>query len=165
MEESEGENYPVVHHRLVQNRVMMMLTPVREVFHLVTTDWWIEEVNMRIQPWRQIEVGQDMHYASVTSPLSMEDNHSRARSILSLSEQTPLPQHNQVGKYLLFWNCRGTRNKRFKRNMRELVQIHKPDLIVLLETKVEFSSMGMFFNQMRFTTSAHVDPIGKSGGI
>ncbi|KAI8019705.1 hypothetical protein LOK49_LG04G01246 [Camellia lanceoleosa] len=66
---------------------------------------------------------------------------------------------------LLIWNCRGASNKRFKRNMRELVRIHKSDLLVLMETKVEFSAMGMFFNRMGFTTSAHVDPIGRSGGI
>lgn len=34
-----------------------------------------------------------------------------------------------------------------------------------METKVEFNSMGMFFNRMGFTTSSHVDPIGRSGGI
>ncbi|XP_028127267.1 uncharacterized protein LOC114323788 [Camellia sinensis] len=66
---------------------------------------------------------------------------------------------------LLIWNYMGAGNKKFKRNLCELVQIHKPDLLVLMETKVELASMGMFFNQMGFITSAHVDPIGRSGGI
>ncbi|KAL7163193.1 hypothetical protein ACSBR2_039314 [Camellia fascicularis] len=61
---------------------------------------------------------------------------------------------------LLIWNCWGAGNKKVKRNLRELVLIHKPDLMVLMETKVDLASMGMFFNQMGFTTSAHVDPIG-----
>ncbi|XP_028117920.1 uncharacterized protein LOC114315507 [Camellia sinensis] len=60
---------------------------------------------------------------------------------------------------------RGAGNQRFKRTMRELVQIHKPELLILMETKVEFKSMGMFFNCMGFTAFAHVDPIGCSGGI
>ncbi|XP_028057277.1 uncharacterized protein LOC114261234 [Camellia sinensis] len=49
--------------------------------------------------------------------------------------------------------------------MRELVQIYKPQLVVLMETKVDFKTMGFFFNGMGFTASAHVDPIGRSGGI
>ncbi|KAL7222108.1 hypothetical protein ACSBR1_023926 [Camellia fascicularis] len=38
-------------------------------------------------------------------------------------------------------------------------------MLILMETKVEFNSMGMFFNRMGFTASSHVDPIGRSGGI
>ncbi|KAL7262295.1 hypothetical protein ACSBR1_000638 [Camellia fascicularis] len=66
---------------------------------------------------------------------------------------------------MLIWNCRGAGNQRFKRTMRELVQIHKPELLILMETKVEFTSVGMFFNCMGFTASAHVDLIGRSEGI
>ncbi|KAI7994084.1 Puromycin-sensitive aminopeptidase [Camellia lanceoleosa] len=61
-------------------------------------------------------------------------------------------------------NPKGAGNKKFKWNMRELVQIHKPKLVVLMETKVQFKAMGLFFNGMGFTASAHVDPIGHSGG-
>ncbi|KAI8032770.1 hypothetical protein LOK49_LG01G00012 [Camellia lanceoleosa] len=165
MEEEEGENYPMEQHRVTQHRVLLIITPEKEVFHLITSEWWMEEVNMRIQPWRQIEARQERHYVSVNPPLSMEVNHSRARGFLDFSAQTPLPQLTQSSMDLLIWNCRGAGNKRFKRNMRELVRIHKPNLLVLLETKVEFSAMGMFFNRMGFTTSAHVDPIGRSGGI
>ncbi|KAL7211640.1 hypothetical protein ACSBR2_014486 [Camellia fascicularis] len=66
---------------------------------------------------------------------------------------------------LLVWNCRKADNKRFKRNLRELVQIHKSDIIVLMETKVELIAIGMFFNCMKFTASTHVDPVSRSGGI
>ncbi|KAL7218868.1 hypothetical protein ACSBR2_012022 [Camellia fascicularis] len=165
MEEEEGENYPMEQHRVTQHRVLLIITPEKEVFHLITSEWWMEEVNMRLQPWRQIEARQERHYVSVTPPLSMKVNHSRARGFLDFSAQTPLPQLTQSSMDLLIWNYRGAGNKRFKRNMRELVRIHKPYLLVLLETKVEFSAMGMFFNRMGFTTSAHVDPIGRSGGI
>ncbi|XP_028106480.1 uncharacterized protein LOC114305569 [Camellia sinensis] len=66
---------------------------------------------------------------------------------------------------LLIWNCRGADNKVFKRTMKELVQTHKPSILVLMETKVELSSLGQFFNKMRFTASSHVDSVGRSGGI
>ncbi|KAL7177603.1 hypothetical protein ACSBR2_030877 [Camellia fascicularis] len=59
----------------------------------------------------------------------------------------------------------GAGNARFRRNLRELVRLHQPDMMVLMETKVEISSMGMFFNNLGYTASTHVDPIGRSGGI
>ncbi|KAL7228900.1 hypothetical protein ACSBR2_007568 [Camellia fascicularis] len=66
---------------------------------------------------------------------------------------------------LFIWNCRGAGNARFRRNLRELVRLHQPDMMVLMETKVEISTMGMFFNNLGYTASTHVDPIGRSGGI
>ncbi|KAI7984919.1 hypothetical protein LOK49_LG14G01355 [Camellia lanceoleosa] len=66
---------------------------------------------------------------------------------------------------LLFWNCRGTGNNTFKRNLKEILRIHKPDILVLMETKVSLSSMGMFFNNLGFTASTSVDPTGRAGGI
>ncbi|KAI8025928.1 hypothetical protein LOK49_LG02G00273 [Camellia lanceoleosa] len=61
--------------------------------------------------------------------------------------------------------CRGAGNNTFRCNMRELLQTHKPRIIVLLETKVMLSSMGNFFSNMGFSTATIVDPIGRSGGI
>lgn len=66
---------------------------------------------------------------------------------------------------MLFWNCRGAGNNKFKRTIKELIKTHKSDLLVLMETKVDLQSMGMFFNTLGLTTTAHVDPIGRSGGI
>ncbi|KAI8024910.1 hypothetical protein LOK49_LG02G03969 [Camellia lanceoleosa] len=66
---------------------------------------------------------------------------------------------------ILLWNCRGAGNDRFKRNLRDIVRLHRPNMIILLETKVELSTMGMFFNQLGFMASTHVDPVGRSGGI
>ncbi|XP_028094913.1 uncharacterized protein LOC114294916 [Camellia sinensis] len=66
---------------------------------------------------------------------------------------------------LLIWNCRGAGNKVFRRTMKELEKIHRPSIIVLMETKIELSLMGSFFNKLGFTTSSHVDPVGRSVGI
>ncbi|KAI8011548.1 hypothetical protein LOK49_LG06G02178 [Camellia lanceoleosa] len=49
--------------------------------------------------------------------------------------------------------------------MRELISNHKPEIIILMETKVPFSSMGNFFNNMGFTAATIVDPVGRAGGI
>lgn len=96
---------------------------------------------------------------------SIEDNLQAIRGYLALDSQGPLPQLDLLSMDLLIWNCRGAGNNKFKRNMRDLVQIHKPDLVVLMETKVEFKAMGLFFNGMGFTASAYVDPIGRSGAF
>ncbi|KAI8001392.1 hypothetical protein LOK49_LG09G02886 [Camellia lanceoleosa] len=49
--------------------------------------------------------------------------------------------------------------------MKELKKNHRPSIIVLMETKIDLSSMGSFFNKLGFTASSHVDPVGRSGGI
>ncbi|XP_028105122.1 uncharacterized protein LOC114304168 [Camellia sinensis] len=55
--------------------------------------------------------------------------------------------------------------KVFRRTMKELEKNHKPSIIVMMETKIDLSSMGSFFNKLGFTASSHIDPVGKSGGI
>ncbi|KAI7980463.1 hypothetical protein LOK49_Contig144G00001 [Camellia lanceoleosa] len=49
--------------------------------------------------------------------------------------------------------------------MREFVQIHRPDILILMETKVEFKSVEMFFNCMGLIAFTHVDPTGRGGDI
>ncbi|KAI7994851.1 hypothetical protein LOK49_LG11G00261 [Camellia lanceoleosa] len=99
----------------------------------------------------------------VGSEQSNDDAHTRERSVSprhhrlvdrgsTHEDPTMEPDRSRAGHALCHSNL-------------PTVDIHIPDLIVLLETKVEFSSMGIFFNEMGFTTSAHVDPIGRSGGI
>lgn len=49
--------------------------------------------------------------------------------------------------------------------MRELIKSHHPSILILMETKVLYSSMGNFFNNIGFTAATIVDPVGRSGGI
>ncbi|KAI7989599.1 hypothetical protein LOK49_LG13G01930 [Camellia lanceoleosa] len=163
--EEEGENYPTEHHKLTQQRVSVCLTPGKEAFHLVTAEWWNEEVKLRIQAWRQVDASQERHYISMNPLKSMTENHQAMKGYLRIDSQSPLPNQEIPSMDLLIRNCGGAGNKKFKRTLRELVQIHKPELVVLMEPKVEFKDMGMFFNCMGFTASAHVNPIGRSGCI
>ncbi|KAI7997893.1 hypothetical protein LOK49_LG10G00683 [Camellia lanceoleosa] len=90
----------------------------------------------------------------------------KVRKILGTPDFGPLSSFpNSMSMKLLIWNCKRAGNKVFKRTMKELVQTHKPFILVLMETKVELSSMGQFFNKMGFTASSHVDPMGHNGGI
>ncbi|KAI7986729.1 hypothetical protein LOK49_LG14G00747 [Camellia lanceoleosa] len=88
------------------------------------------------------------------------------RKILGIPYFAPLPNFpNSVSMKLLIWNCRGADNKVFRRTMKELEKNHKPSIIVLMETKIDLSSMSLFFNKLGFTASSHVDPVGRSGSI
>ncbi|GMP28899.1 hypothetical protein CsSME_00004248 [Camellia sinensis var. sinensis] len=90
----------------------------------------------------------------------------KVREILGTPYYVPLPSFPKaISMKLLIWNCRGAGNKAFKHTLKELEKNHKPSIIVLMETKVDLSSMGLFFNKLGFTTSSHIDPIGKSGGM
>ncbi|KAL7204622.1 hypothetical protein ACSBR2_017660 [Camellia fascicularis] len=66
---------------------------------------------------------------------------------------------------LLFWNCCGAGNKIFKHNLVEIIPSHKPEILILMETKVAFCRMGNFFNRLGFTTSTIVDPVGRVSGF
>ncbi|KAI7979491.1 hypothetical protein LOK49_Contig323G00002 [Camellia lanceoleosa] len=49
--------------------------------------------------------------------------------------------------------------------MKELEKTRRSSIMVLMETKVELSSMEQFFNKLGFTALSHVDLVGRSGGI
>ncbi|KAI7986949.1 hypothetical protein LOK49_LG14G01230 [Camellia lanceoleosa] len=87
------------------------------------------------------------------------------KSILGLSEAENWPTIPMSSMDLLIWNFKGVGNDRFWRNLRDLVQMHKPDMVILMETKVELNKMGMFFNNLGYIASTHLDPIVRSGGI
>ena len=55
---------------------------------------------------------------------------------------------------ILSWNCRGAGNEDFRNSFTELIRVHKPDLVILIETKVSFSSTGNFFNNLGFSLLA-----------
>ncbi|KAI7997777.1 hypothetical protein LOK49_LG10G02359 [Camellia lanceoleosa] len=97
---------------------------------------------------------------------SVEDDHRRIRSIIKeLAVRDPPPYPSMDLLRLLFWNCRGAGNNKFKRNIVEIIKTYKPEILVLMETKVAYSQMSNFFNSLGFTASSIVDPVGRVGGI
>ncbi|XP_028100952.1 uncharacterized protein LOC114300280 [Camellia sinensis] len=96
----------------------------------------------------------------------MVNDRIRVQKIIGIPDYCPLPDYpNSSSMKLLVWNCRGAGNKVFKRNLRKFISIHKLTILVLIETKVQLSSMGLFFNKLGFTASTHMDPVGKCSGI
>ncbi|KAI7983920.1 hypothetical protein LOK49_LG15G02171 [Camellia lanceoleosa] len=102
----------------------------------------------------------------MASMRSVTQDHRRIRSVLPGLAFEPLLNYPSMDSMkILIWNCHGARNNTFKRNLRELLRTHKPEILVLMETKVTFSSLGNFFNNLCFSASIVVDPIGRMGGI
>ncbi|XP_028090631.1 uncharacterized protein LOC114290833 [Camellia sinensis] len=143
----------------------MFLEPEKEVYHHVGIDWWLEDVKLLIQPWWEIDSHNVRHMVLMKPAKPLEEDQKNVRNILGLSETEDWPTHKLSSMDILIWNCRGAGNARFRRNLCELVRLHKLDMIIHMETKVELNTMGMFFNNLGFTTLTHVDPIGRSGDI
>ncbi|KAL7161501.1 hypothetical protein ACSBR2_042044 [Camellia fascicularis] len=66
---------------------------------------------------------------------------------------------------ILIWNCQGNGNNTFRRKKREVIRNHNPGILILMETKVTYSSMGNFFNNLGYTASTVIDPAGRARGI
>ncbi|KAI7994974.1 hypothetical protein LOK49_LG11G01739 [Camellia lanceoleosa] len=102
----------------------------------------------------------------MASMRSMDQDHRRICSILPNLAIDLLPLFPSMDSLkILIWNCRGAGNSTFRRNIRNLIQSHKLGILVLMETKVLYSSMGNFFSNMGFTITTIVDPIGRSCGF
>ncbi|KAI8019049.1 hypothetical protein LOK49_LG04G00938 [Camellia lanceoleosa] len=106
------------------------------------------------------------HSIQIASMRAVEADHKRIRSILKDWVTDSLLTFPSIDLLkLLIWNCRGAGHKTFKCNLVEILRSHKPEILILMETKLAFSKMGNFFNHLGFTASTIVDPIGKVGGI
>ncbi|XP_028112975.1 uncharacterized protein LOC114311106 [Camellia sinensis] len=153
-------------HQNQTSAVALLLGPETEVAHLVAFAWWIEQIRMTIVlSWEGLNP-QPVHSIQMASMRSEVDDRRRIRSIVKdLVSDSPLTYPSMDLLCLLFWNCQGAGNNNFKRNLNDIIRTHKPEILVLLETKVPFSKMGNFFNRLGFTASTIVDPVGRVEGI
>ncbi|KAL7194368.1 hypothetical protein ACSBR1_034722 [Camellia fascicularis] len=140
MENDEINLPPMIVHRMEGNATRLFLEQRIETIHRVDTIWWIEQIKLRIEPGS---------VASVPAWL-----------------QTPSPSFPSMDYLnMLIWNCRGVENNTFKRNMKELFNTHKPAILILMETKVTYSSMGNFFNNLGISACTIIDLVRRSKGI
>ncbi|KAL2931584.1 hypothetical protein RDABS01_036994 [Bienertia sinuspersici] len=66
---------------------------------------------------------------------------------------------------VLLWNCRGAARKGFRRNLWQLYRDHKPDFVILTETRVNLNSAKYWLEEFPFNSMEVVEPIGFTGGI
>lgn len=64
---------------------------------------------------------------------------------------------------LIVWSCRGCNREDFRRNVRALVDWHKPPLVALDETKM--SDHQTLLENFPFNNMIQVPAIGRSGGL
>ncbi|CAL5336206.1 unnamed protein product [Camellia sinensis] len=163
---TNGPKIEVEEHVKQHNSVSLLLDPEKEAIHLIAFVWWIEQVRMRIEPSWEDTTAHPFHSIQIASLRSVENDHRRIRSIitdLATSDPPIFPSMDLLR--LLFWNCRDAGNNTFKRNLVEIIKAHKPEIIVLMETKVAFSKLANFFNRLGFTASTIIDPVGRVRGI
>ncbi|KAL7207488.1 hypothetical protein ACSBR1_029440 [Camellia fascicularis] len=154
----EMEIPEVLHHKITYNQMYIAIDPEIEAIHLIASEWWIEEARVMIE-LNMESYGSQTHNLKIGSTRAMVSDLIRVRKILGTPDFCPLPNFPKS------LSMKGAGNKVFKRNLREIISNHKPSIVVLMETKVQLSSMGLFFNKLGFTASTHVDPVSKCGGI
>uniref|UniRef100_A0A803LKW3 RNase H type-1 domain-containing protein n=1 Tax=Chenopodium quinoa TaxID=63459 RepID=A0A803LKW3_CHEQI len=71
----------------------------------------------------------------------------------------------KAGMSILLWNARGIARRTFKKNFRQLLKDHDPEVVILTETKVKKSGVEELIENLPFNSFEVVDPVGLSGGI
>lgn len=110
--------------------------------------------------------GMDNHVVVKKSSWLKEKAINRALNLLGITSDISQENNLLMDCFnILIWNCRGAGNDRFERNFSDLMSVQKPQVVDLLETKVSLDAIGLFFKTFGLTTTIHVDPMGKIGGI
>ncbi|KAI8028051.1 hypothetical protein LOK49_LG02G03698 [Camellia lanceoleosa] len=152
--------------QMMHSAVGSYLEPESEAIHQVNIAWWIDETRLNIEPRWQSVGGRILQATQMAALRPFTLSKSLVSGILGLSPSEPLPEFpNCSSMNIMLWNCRGAGNKIFRRNFKEIIRTHRPDVVALFESKVLFSSMGLFFNNLGYTASTIVDPVGRVGGI
>ncbi|KAK5833748.1 hypothetical protein PVK06_017602 [Gossypium arboreum] len=66
---------------------------------------------------------------------------------------------------LFCWNCRGLANPSIVCELKQLLVVNNPDVIVLSETKMQANNFTQIRNACRITSCLAVSSNGRSGGL
>ena len=66
---------------------------------------------------------------------------------------------------ILVWNCRGAGNSNFRRNFLNLNRLHRPSIVVIMETRISSARANDLSFNLGFDSVCHSDVNGFSGGI
>ena len=66
---------------------------------------------------------------------------------------------------IIVWNCRGALKPNFQRHVSELVRIHNPDILVVMETRVGGDRAKEITDRLPFDGAIIVKTMGFAGGI
>jgi exonuclease III len=63
------------------------------------------------------------------------------------------------------WNCRGAASSAFYRSCKHYLDIHKPEVMVIMETRVDPKKLNKTIKLLGFDHMHHTDCRGFAGGI
>lgn len=66
---------------------------------------------------------------------------------------------------IVCWNCRGAASSDFRRNIKNLLFMHKPNIVIITEPRISGQRASQVINGIGYDGFEVVDPIGFSGGI
>ena len=66
---------------------------------------------------------------------------------------------------ILVWNCRGAGNEDFLGVIRDLISVHDPVILVLVETRISGDRADEVSRRIGFSSSTRMETQGFSGGI
>lgn len=121
------------------------------------------EIGMSISP---LSTGNaNLHSISFTPSQTNHNMHPPPKGLegkhQSISKATP----ESLPRKLLSWNCRGAGDFKFMQAVKDLVQLHKPSIVVLLEPKISGGDADKVIKKIGFSGRYSVDPEGFAHGI
>lgn len=60
----------------------------------------------------------------------------------------------------LFWNCRGAGNRKFQRNVKELLKEVRPAVLALVEPRISGNRASRVASKLKFAKFHVADPVG-----
>lgn len=66
---------------------------------------------------------------------------------------------------IISWNVKGAAGTDFRRVFREMINSHKPDMVILSETRPSGDRANLIIRALGFERFVKVDTMGFSGGI
>jgi exonuclease III len=63
------------------------------------------------------------------------------------------------------WNCRGAASSAFYRSCKHYLDVHKPEVVVIMETRVDPNKLNKTFKLLGFDYMQHTECRGFAGGI
>lgn len=83
---------------------------------------------------------------------------------MSPFDECPTSNHKFLMN-ILVWNCRGASKPSFLKHISELVRIHNPAILIVMETRIGGEKAKEIIDRMPFDGAYHTETIGYARGL
>lgn len=99
--------------------------------------------------------------------------NTNSRTFVTMNKKTPMVVLSELADLptiktkiiILLWNTRGNVRKGFRRHINQFIRDHNPDMIILIETRVNKDGVVKSIKGPPYDSFQEVDPVGFAGGI